>query len=85
LFLFLTCNPQRAHSRYNTVGNYAKREGNMVQISRLGFRAMVLAATLALGACIGNAVAQQPHMYAALDALRTARAAQTRTSGALKG
>jgi hypothetical protein len=34
----------------------------------------VLAATLALGACIGNAVAQQPHMYAALDALRTARA-----------
>ena len=41
-------------------------------------------ATLALGACIGNAVAQQPHMYAALDALRMARSelvAATPTKG----
>ena len=37
-------------------------------------RAVVLAATLALEACIGNAVAQQPRMYAVLDAQRTARA-----------
>ena len=46
----------------------------MVHISRLGLKAAVLTTTLALGACIGNAVAQQPRMYAALDALRTARA-----------
>jgi hypothetical protein len=46
----------------------------MAHISRIGLKAVVLASTLALGACIGNAVAQQPHMNAALDALRTARA-----------
>lgn len=46
----------------------------MSPISRIGLKAAVLASTLALGACIGNAVAQQPHMNAALDALRTARA-----------
>ncbi len=55
-------------------GNYAVREENMAHISRLGMKAAILMATLALGACIGNAVAQQPRMYAALDALRTARA-----------
>jgi hypothetical protein len=35
--------------------------------------ALVLTGTLAAGMFIGQAVAQQPHMYAALDALRTAR------------
>jgi len=46
----------------------------MTRITNIGLKVSVLAATLALGACIGNAVAQQPRMYAALDALRTARA-----------
>ena len=46
----------------------------MTRITNIGLKVSVLTATLALGACIGNAVAQQPHMYAALDALRTARA-----------
>ena len=45
----------------------------MARISRIGLKTTVLLATLALGACIGNAVAQQPRMYAALDALRVAR------------
>jgi uncharacterized low-complexity protein len=32
-----------------------------------------LAGTLAMGVAIGHAVADQPHMQAALDALKTAR------------
>ena len=35
--------------------------------------ALALTGTLAAGMLIGQAVAQQPHMLAALDALRTAR------------
>lgn len=46
----------------------------MTRIANIGLKVSVQAATLALGACIGNAMAQQPRMYAALDALRTARA-----------
>lgn len=36
-------------------------------------QALALTGTLAAGMLMGQALAQQPHMYAALDALRTAR------------
>ena len=44
----------------------------MKRIATIGLKVLVLSTTLAIGACIG-ASAQQPHMRAALDALRTAR------------
>ncbi len=40
-------------------------------ISKL--QVLALTGTLVTGIFVGQAVAQQPHMYAALDALRTAR------------
>jgi hypothetical protein len=42
-------------------------------ISKKARNALVLAGTLATGMFIGQAMAQQSHMYAALDALKTAR------------
>jgi ribosomal protein L16/L10AE len=42
-------------------------------ISRNGRNALALAGTLGAGLFIGQAMAQQPHMYAALNALETAR------------
>ena len=45
----------------------------MTRISSMGLKSMALVATFAAGACMGGASAAQPHMSAALDALRTAR------------
>jgi hypothetical protein len=45
----------------------------MTRISNICLRVAVLSAALGTGACIGYAEAQQPHMNAALDALRLAR------------
>jgi hypothetical protein len=45
----------------------------MTRISTICLRVAVLSVTLGTGACIGYAEAQQPHMNAALDALRSAR------------
>jgi hypothetical protein len=45
----------------------------MKSISTICMRVAVLSAVLGTGACIGYAAAEQPHMTAALDALRTAR------------
>ena len=42
-------------------------------ISRNGWNALALTGTLTAGMFIGQAMAQQTHMFAALDALRTAR------------
>jgi hypothetical protein len=46
----------------------------MTRISSIGLKSFALVATFATGACIGGAIAAQPHMAAALDALHTARA-----------
>jgi hypothetical protein len=46
----------------------------MKSISKKGLMAAALAATLGSGIFIGQAIAAQPHMMAALESLRTARA-----------
>jgi hypothetical protein len=46
----------------------------MTRISSIGLKSLALIATFATGACIGGAIAAQPHMVAALDSLRAARA-----------
>ena len=46
----------------------------MTRLSNIGLKSFALVATFSMGACIGGAIAAQPHMVAALDALRGARA-----------